>query len=1043
MTPNNIIEHNPHANTSKHTTSSTQFLTSSNDSSIGDWSTVSRKHHRVKKLRDQPVPIAVTNKFTPLNHLNLSNHKNPLCPNVATDSITIGLWNAQSLRQKTELVKDIRDEFDLDLFLLVETWLKTDNVVEIGELECNGECHLIHEPREGRQGGGIGCLARSGLNVRKKDSVKTNTFEHMEIELQNNRKCFTILVVYRPEPTQQNKYCLSDFYEEFIQFLTHYHTYHNEVIITGDFNFHVNKPNDQKAQNFLKILDMFDLTQHISSPTHKHGNTLDLVITRKNSALNDCFIGDLHSDHNCIILKIKATKDCNPEKMVTIRDTRNIDIRLFKKDLMEHFQLKPEIGARSSHLEQSRRLEKLVNLYNSTRLILDKHAPSKRKRIVLRNPTPWTTKDIKDLKTAKRKAEKQWRKTNHEKDWETFKEKKNAMNARLKQMKSDDLKAKIRNTKGDSKSMFKILNASLNRKQTPPLPHHSNDKQLANEFNTYFQEKICKIRSKLNSRVTSVESGKACIKGGKLQEFQSLSQAEVKKLMLEMPKKHCQLDPLPTWLLRECLEEFLPITTEIVNLSLQLGEMPSNLKHALVKPLLKKAGLEPIKKNYRPVSNLPFLSKIIEGAVINQYTEHISKNKLDDKKQSAYKKFHSTETLLMKIHDDVMQSMGKGEVSILVLLDLSAAFDTIDHTILIQRLKDRYNIHGRALEWFKSYLSQRSQAITVNDTISDKTYMKYGVPQGSKLGPILFNSYIAPVSEVARRHKVKDEKYADDEQLLLSFKPNLINEQLDAINRMENCINDIRDFLHQNMLCNNGEKTEFLIVGTSHQLKKLKINSIKVDNTEIRAVDDVRNLGVIFDKEMTMEKHVNKMCRSAYFNLRNVSKIRQSLDRETVKTAVNALVTPHLDYGNGLLYGISERLLDKLQVAQNSAVRLIEQLKRRDHITCYRKNLHWLPIRARIKFKILTNTWKALNYQSPEYIKSLLQLKKPLKSLRSNNKMMLRIPKTDGNNNMADRAFSHVAPQLWNPISYTIKSCNSLESFKRKLKTHLFQSYYD
>ena len=135
------------------------------------------------------------------------------------------------------------------------------------------------------------------------------------------------------------------------------------------------------------------------------------------------------------------------------------------------------------------------------------------------------------------------------------------------------------------------------------------------------------------------------------------------------------------------------------------------------------------------------------------------------------------------------------------------------------------------------------------------------------------------------------------------------------------------------------------------------MNSITVDHSDIIAVDHARNLGVIFDKRMMMDKQVNHMCKKAYFNIRNIAKIRKILSKDDTKTVVNALVTPHLDYGNGLLFGINKRLQSKLQVAQNSAVRVIEKLRKRDHISQYRKNLHWLPIPARIEYKILTTTW--------------------------------------------------------------------------------------
>ena len=215
-----------------------------------------------------------------------------------------------------------------------------------------------------------------------------------------------------------------------------------------------------------------------------------------------------------------------------------------------------------------------------------------------------------------------------------------------------------------------------------------------------------------------------------------------------------------------------------------------------------------------------------------------------------------------------------------------------------------------------------------------------------------------------------------------------------------------------------------------------------VEDVEIHAVDHVRNLGVIFDKGMTMEKQVNKMCQNAYLNIRNLSKLRKSLDRDTIKTAVNSLVTPHLDYGNGLLYGVNSNLLKKLQVAQNSAVRLIERLKKHDSVREYRKHLHWLPISARIQFKLMTTTWKALNDQALKYIEQLLH-RKPQQNnnLRSNSKLLLSEPVSQ-NKKFEDRVFSFVAPKLWNSLPDSVRNAITLDSLKKNLKTHLFQKFY-
>jgi hypothetical protein len=365
---------------------------------------------------------------------------------------------------------------------------------------------------------------------------------------------------------------------------------------------------------------------------------------------------------------------------------------------------------------------------------------------------------------------------------------------------------------------------------------------------------------------------------------------------------------------------------------------------------------------------------------------------LADMKQSAYKKFHSIETLLVKVHNDITTSLDRNEAILLVLLDLSEAFDTIVHKILLDRLNKRYGIKDTALKWFESYLSNRTQSVLVNNKESTKKELKYGVPQGSKLGPVLFNAYIAPLSQIAENNAVFDQKYADDEQLILSFKPDSQSDSKHAFTKMEKCIDEIRTFLQENKLCNNGDKTEFIVIGSKHNLHKVGINSITVNNTEIKAVDNVKNLGVIFDKTMNMEPQVRNMCKKAYCNIKNIAHIRKSLSKEDTKTAVHALVTPHLDYGNALLYGINKKALEKLQVAQNSAARLIERLRKYDRVSHVRIELHWLPVHARIKFKILNLTWKAMNKESPQYIADLLNKSSSTLVLRSNHQNLLKMP---------------------------------------------------
>lgn len=952
----------------------------------------------------------------------------------------MSIFNARSLKNKTDLVNDYRSEHNLDIMLFTECWLN-DSDPEIGEFENNGDFRFILKPRLGRQGGGVGCLHRSNLPVKKIETKASVTFEHMALDI-NSR--LTVILVYRPEPSLKNPYTMSQFYDEFTELVSHFVSDKRELLITGDFNFHMNCPRSGNTVKFNDVLQMFDLIQHVKGPTHIAGNTLDLVITRPNCpSIHSCKVDELISDHNAILVELNLSTPCRVKRRIRYRKTRNIDSDLFKLDLKNFFSAKlNKLGY--NHINE-KHLNDLISAYEGSVEVLDKHAPVKEKVITVRKPTPWNTDDIKSYKAAKRKAEKKWRKTKCDADLATFKEKRNLFNSHLKDLRRKDLAKKIGENKGNSKALFKIMNKALHRKQDLPLPPQKDDETLATEFSDFFEKKISDIRQKLDttnncSRIgPNISNG---FLGTYFDSFKRMRTDEIRKIISDMAPKHSALDHIPTWIVKNHLDEFLPIITQIVNTSLELGIMPKSLKHAIVKPLLKKLGLDPLLKNYRPVSNLKFLSKIIEGAVIQQYTNHLSENELHDARQSAYKPFHSTETLLTKIHNDIMLNGNKGEVTMLVLLDLSAAFDTIDHQILIERLEKTHGITGTALQWFKSYLCDRTQSVIINDTESASKKLKFGVPQGSKLGPILFNSYIAPLSDVAQKHNIDDQKYADDEQLLLAFTPN-ISSTSDAICRMENCIKDIRLFLHRNKLCNNGDKTEIIVLGPKSKLKDLGVHAITVDNVSIAMADKVRNLGVILDKNLTMENQVVKMCQAAYLNIRNIARIRVSMNYDDTKTVVNALVTPHLDYGNGLLYGVSGKLIKKLQVAQNSAVRLIEKLKKHDHVTDKRKDLHWLPIPARIEYKLMTLTWKIVNNQAPKYLSDLINNKTYCRLLRNSNKMLLNIPRLECNNSWGNRAFCISSPTLWNKLPPHIRQKRTLDSFKKSLKTHLFNIHYN
>ena len=380
--------------------------------------------------------------------------------------------------------------------------------------------------------------------------------------------------------------------------------------------------------------------------------------------------------------------------------------------------------------------------------------------------------------------------------------------------------------------------------------------------------------------------------------------------------------------------------------------------------------------------------------------------------------------------------MDKKEVTLLVLLDLSAAFDTVDHAILLNRLKS-IGVTGLVHGWFNSYLTGRTQAVCVDDVSSDSFNLTCGVPQGSVLGPILFNIYTQSLGEIARRHGLKCHFYADDTQLYVSFS---VMESKDYVNVISNCIADIKAWMQSNLLLLNDSKTEVVLLGTKQQLSKLSNLEISVGSANIKPCSNVRNLGVIFDSNMTMEDHVNNVCKTSYFYIRRLSKLRRFVDKQTAAMITHAFVTSRLDYCNSLLYGISKSLTAKLQHILNVAARIVSRTRIRDHITPVLKSLHWLPVAQRCIFKTALLTFKVIHGLAPSYLSELISYHCASRDLRSQNDVQLVVPKFTSCS--GSRAFVVSAPTLWNSLPYEIRTCTSIVCFKSKLKTHLFSEAF-
>lgn len=473
------------------------------------------------------------------------------------------------------------------------------------------------------------------------------------------------------------------------------------------------------------------------------------------------------------------------------------------------------------------------------------------------------------------------------------------------------------------------------------------------------------------------------------------------------------------------------------------GTFPASLKQARVLPLLKKPTLDPdIASSYRPISNLSYLSKVVERVVARRFNTHVSNSNLLPVHQSAYRPFHSTETAVLAVHNDLVRAVDNGQVSLLVLLDLSAAFDTVDHPILLSVLSSRFSVIDTAFSWFKSYLSDRTQSFIYAGHQTSSFPVYCSVPQGSVLGPVEFIVYTEDISELLTGHEVQSHLYADDTQLYASCRA----DDIDAVRtRLSDCVADIAVWCASRRLQLNASKTEAIWFGSHANLAKLKNHDclVHVGSESIKPSTVVRDLGVHLDEELTMKQHVAKVAASCFYHIRRLRQIRRRVGTEVTTQLVLAFITSRLDYCNSVLAGLPQVTLEPLQRVQNAAVRLILDLNLWDHVTPGLLQLHWLPIRWRIQYKLCSVMHSIHAGRCPVYMTQCVQTvanNSTRSGLRSANSTLYVTPRL--RTKFGERAFSFAGPAAWNSLPAEIRDTADFPAFRNKLKTHFFKLAY-
>jgi hypothetical protein len=661
---------------------------------------------------------------------------------------------------KYTAICDLAQSRHVDLFALTETWI-TSSATSAELRNATPPCFsLISYPRPAPPnstshivGGGTAFLVREPAHiVNTSSNQKFKSFEMSSVTLKLRNSKLTVFNVYRPPPANtksRKSVAFSLFLAEFDTLLSLAATTPHEFLITGDFNLHLDDHSNSQVKQFLSVLDSTNLTQHVSFPTHRELHTLDLVITPTSSIPPVIDYSPVSpSDHFPIFSSLSLSPlPPPPLTQFSYRCFKSISILKFSTDIL-HSRL-------ITH--QPTNLCDLIESYNSTiSSLIDKHAPLKTKFIRAKPINKWFTPALSSLKLARRHLEKIWLNSRSPDHLKLFRATTNKYHSAIIAAKKIYNASLISASTSNPRKLWNSINNLLDRKPVSHLPSFASAKSLSHMFATFFSEKIFKLHTALQSATknesphTSPKNTPIC-----LSFFNPVTEEEVSKIILNSSNSFCDLDPLPTSLLKQCLHALLPTITHIINLSLDTGVFPDKFKSSSVIPLLKKYNLDKEDlSNYRPISHLSFLSKLTERVVKNRLTQHLSINNLLNSFQSAYTKHHSTESTLLAVHDHIIKAMSQQKVTALCLLDLSAAFDTIDHSILLHRLSSWFGLNGKVLSWLTSYLASRNFVVNINSSVSDQFPLHQGVPQGSVLGPLLFILYTTPSVLLSLIHHV-------------------------------------------------------------------------------------------------------------------------------------------------------------------------------------------------------------------------------------------------------------------------------------------------
>ena len=933
----------------------------------------------------------------PTNH-NVPPHSTP-APKHSLNFLSL---NCRSLCPKIDDLRLLAEAKSPHVILLCETWL--DDSISNDEI-CINNYNLIRRDRS-RHGGGIAMYVRD--NIPFSTILSHPSIEFLLISLKLKHCSLLCALFYRPPSSDSTALSLLESSLEAIP-----PAKLKNLVLLGDFNIDVTTTHLPPL--LQSLVDKLSLQQVVSSPTrvtNRSSTTIDHAYISDSLTFNSCVtLPPIEgSDHNCILVSLGVSPPPLPK-------TSRRKVWLYKR--ADFDSANRSLSCIPSFFFPGKDVnafwQQWADLFLTT---MSTFIPSK--SILPRRNLPYFSKELVLLVRRKQRHFAQAKRLNTPRSWSKYNKVRNKVTTALRSAKRDyltKLSSKVQSPKDFWPLVHKL---NPNRQRIPSVLSHqsisadtpSEKVNLLNKFfsSCFSQESQTSLHSPQN--LSSSDTSLSSI---------SCSEDEVHHLLSTYKLKTASgPDGISSTMLRNTAPAISPSLTSLFNLSLKSGVVPSAWKSSNVTPILK-SGNPTLVSNYRPISLLSLVSKVLERIVHNRVSKYLSTNSLLSNQQFGFRAGSSTQEALLTIINDWHQLLSSNRQIGVVFLDVKKAFDSVPHSQILDSLA-KFGISGPLLSWFSNYLSGRLQRVVLDGSSSSPTSVTSGVPQGSILGPLLFIIFMDSISKVPLLSNAKLYLYADD---IVLFMP--LNNTRD-VHTLQDNINLVHQWAKDHGLTLNSAKSNVLpITRSTHPIPL----HLCVDRNPIPVVSSVKYLGVTITSKLSWSEHVNNISKATRRQLSLIYRKFANATPQARSHIFRTAVLPKLDYCSSVWDPHLSTLVSSLESVQKYACRVVTKHWRYDYETLL-SNLGWQTLRTRRKLQKLKVCYTILSHQSCIPATTFTPHPHPSPRLHHNRALLTPFVRTVAHKSSF---FIDIIP-LWNSLSSVIVNSSSPSSFKSRLKQH-------